>query len=60
VPVGVAGEQKIKLKVSWLNCSNDLCVPERKTFDYPVLIGDVVNSPEKALFQLWETRLPKL
>lgn len=60
VPVGVAGEQKITVKASWLNCSNDLCVPARKTFEHPVLIGDSVPSPDKALFELWETRLPKL
>jgi thiol:disulfide interchange protein DsbD len=58
IPQGVVGEQRILLKASWLNCSEDLCVPQRKNFEMPLLIGEAKEGPEKALFDLWETKLP--
>ena len=60
IPTGVVGEQKLKLKVSWLNCSAELCVPERKTLEHIIFIGEDKASADAATFDIWAAKLPKL
>lgn len=59
VPASATGVLKLKLKVSWLNCSATVCVPQRKTFEKDIALGKVVHSEDVSLFNTWATKVPK-
>lgn len=47
----------IKAKVSWLNCSDSLCVPERADLEFSLPVDDTPRFSNKAIFDEWRSRL---
>ena len=48
----------IQAEVTWLNCSDDVCVREKKRLSKEIAIGAEQVAPESALFATWQSRLP--
>jgi len=59
VPADAVGIVPLHLEVSWLNCSEDVCLRERKSLIGELAIGATVPSTASSEFALWESRLPK-
>ena len=59
VPTDAEGIIPLHVEVSWLNCSEDVCLRERRNLTGELAIGATVPSTASSDFALWESRLPQ-
>lgn len=50
----------IGAKVSWLNCSDTLCVPEKARLDLNLTVTQLTKLDQSALFDGWQKQVPNL
>jgi thiol:disulfide interchange protein DsbD len=58
-PAGAAGEARCQVKLSWLTCNDDSCVPGTVELDLLLPAGDGAASPEAGVLAAAAERLPR-
>ncbi len=59
VPAGAAGALPVAVKLDWLVCSHELCVPESATLTLDLTAGDGARWPDAAKIDAARTALPR-